>query len=281
MSTLYEKLVRIPHLNLTPYLPKVPLKEMLKDLSQFKDDDFFSYKTATKDKQFLEFLGKNWKGMCLIDSTEDGKQHTDIVTSKVNSHALDYQFKKNRENEIKPVFKPTNVGRLCPNMMRYCFEVANKPKRTRLSRLVANGNFHWHSHKVLAEADVADKRFTGKSGKYEKCLIIHIPLTTNEKCWMGVSDQHPMGGHPFKIYKQHYALGEVWILNGYYYHNVFNSGITTREHIMLYANVDDAKLEPILEKACEEYKGPLIEDEIISQRITGSFNLNHETGLPL
>ena len=84
MSTLYEKLVRIPHLNLTPYLPKVPLEEMLKDLSQFRDDDFFSYKTATKDKQFLEFLGKNWKGMCLIDSTEDGKQHTDIVTSKVN-----------------------------------------------------------------------------------------------------------------------------------------------------------------------------------------------------
>ena len=121
MSTLYEKLVRIPHLNLTPYLPKVPLEEMLKDLSQFKDDDFFSYKTATKDKQFLEFLGKNWKGMCLIDSTEDGKQHTDIVTSKVNSNALDYQFKKNREDEIKPVFKPTNVGRLCPNMMKYCF----------------------------------------------------------------------------------------------------------------------------------------------------------------
>ena len=53
MSTLYEKLVRIPHLNLTPYLPKAPLEEMLKDLSQFKDDDFFSYKTATKDKQFL------------------------------------------------------------------------------------------------------------------------------------------------------------------------------------------------------------------------------------
>ena len=98
---------------------------------------------------------------------------------------------------------------------------------------------------------------------------------------MGVSDQHPMGGHPFKIYKQHYALGEVWILNGYYYHNVFNSGTTTREHIMLYVNVDDAKLEPILEKACEEYKGPIIQDEIIPQRITGSFNLNHETGLPL
>jgi hypothetical protein len=50
---------------------------------------------------------------------------------------------------------------------------------------------------------------------------------------------------------------------------------------MLYANIDDAKLEPILEKAINEYKGPLIQDDIIPQRITGSFNLNHETGLPL
>jgi hypothetical protein len=40
-------------------------------------------------------------------------------------------------------------------------------------------------------------------------------------------------------------------------------------------------MEPILEKACSEYKGPLIQNEIIPQRITGSFNLNHETGLPL
>ena len=56
MNDLYSKIIQIPHLNLTPYLPKVPLEDMVKDLSQFKDDDFFSYKTATKDKQFLEFL---------------------------------------------------------------------------------------------------------------------------------------------------------------------------------------------------------------------------------
>jgi hypothetical protein len=218
--------------------------------------------------------------MCLIDTIEDGRQHTDIVTSKINSKSLQYEFAKSKENKIKPVFKPTNMGRLCPNMMKYCFQIAHKPERTRLSRLVANGNFHWHSHKVLAEADVADKRFTNKLGKYEKCLIIHIPLTTNDKCWMGVSNQHPMGGHPFKIYKQHYGLGEVWILNGHYYHNVFNSGNSTREHIMLYANINDAKLESVIEKAIDEYNGPLIEDEIIPQRITGSFILNHETGLP-
>jgi hypothetical protein len=50
---------------------------------------------------------------------------------------------------------------------------------------------------------------------------------------------------------------------------------------MLYANIDDEKLNPILEKAIDEYDGPIIADEIIPQRITGSFNLNHETGLPL
>ena len=276
MSTIYSKLIQIPHLNLTPYLPKVPLKDMLKDLNQFNDTDYFSYKTATKNKQFLEFLGKNWKGMCLIDSTEDGRQHNDYYTSKVNADILKHNFK-----DDKVIFQPTNVGKLCPHMTKYCYDVAKRPQRTRLSRLVVNGNFHWHSHKVLAEAATADKRFTNKTGKYEKTLIIHIVLKTNDKCWMGVSNQHPMGGHPFEIYKQHYGLGEVWILNGHYYHNVFNSGTTTREHIMLYANIDDEKLNPILEKAIDEYDGPIIADEIIPQRITGSFNLNHETGLPL
>jgi hypothetical protein len=56
MSSIYSKLIQIPHLNLTPYLPKVPLEDMLKDLNQFNDSDYFSYKTATKNKQFLGFL---------------------------------------------------------------------------------------------------------------------------------------------------------------------------------------------------------------------------------
>ena len=53
MNDLYSKIIQIPHLNLTPYLPKVPLEDMVKDLSQFKDDDFFSYKTIFISQQLV------------------------------------------------------------------------------------------------------------------------------------------------------------------------------------------------------------------------------------
>jgi hypothetical protein len=98
---------------------------------------------------------------------------------------------------------------------------------------------------------------------------------------MGVSTQHPSGKFTFKIYKQHYALGEVWILNGHYYHNVFNGGNTDRDHIYLHASMYDEKLKPIIEKALNNYSDVLIKEPIVPQRIVGSLNLNFETGLPV
>jgi len=275
MSTIYEKLITIPHLNLTPYLPKVPLNEILKDLNQFKNEDYLPYQTATKNKEFFNFLAKNWHGMCLIDSVKNGKQFMDYYTNVINDDKLEFNFNEKGQ----AVFKPTTVGELCPNILNYCYEIVEKPKRTRLSRLVAGGHFHWHSHKVLSESKQSNKKFTNKDGKYKNTVIMHIVLKTNEKCWMGVSNQHPFGGHSYKIHKQHYGLGEIWILNGDYYHNPFNGGEEDRDHIMLYADPLDKKLYPILENAINNYKGPVLNEKIIPQRIHGELKLNTETGL--
>jgi hypothetical protein len=54
-----KKLVQIPHLNLTQYIKKVKLNEMLSDLQQFKNTDYLPYQTATKNKEFFDFLAKN------------------------------------------------------------------------------------------------------------------------------------------------------------------------------------------------------------------------------
>ena len=270
-----KKLVQIPHLNLTQYIQKVKLNEMLSDLQQFKNTDYLPYQTATKNKEFFDFLAKNWQGMCLIDSVKNGKQFMDYTTNTLNDEKLEFNF-----NEYgRPIFLPTDVGKLCPNILEYCYNIVKSPKRTRLSRLVPQGHFHWHSHKVLSQAGVANTKFV--SGKYSNTIIMHIVLKTNSKCWMGVSNQHPFGGHPYEIYKQHYGLGEVWILNGDYYHNVFNGSDEERDHIMLYADPFDKNLYDVLEQCVEEYNGPLLTDDIIPQRIHGELKLNLETGLKL
>jgi len=50
---------------------------------------------------------------------------------------------------------------------------------------------------------------------------------------------------------------------------------------MLYANPLDETLFPAIKNAIDNYKGPVITDDIIPQRILGNLKLNTETGLSL
>ena len=102
MSTIYEKLITIPHLNLTPYLPKVPLDEIQKDLNQFKNEDNLPYQTATKNKEFFNFLAKNWHGMCLIDSVKNGKQFMDYYTNVINDDKLEFNYDEKGQAVLEP-----------------------------------------------------------------------------------------------------------------------------------------------------------------------------------
>jgi len=272
-DSYFDKLKSIPHLNLTPYLKKVDLESIINDINQFKENDFYPYDAADEDKNFKKFIAKNWNGCSLIDTVISGKQFADYFTSDL----YDKNLKFNLDNNGKPFFKPTDIGTKCPNILNYIYEILQSPQRTRLSRLPKKCHIHWHSHKIITEYGPTKKFSSGLNST----IVMHIVLKTNNKCWMGVSTQHPSGKFPFKIYKQHYSLGEIWILNGHYYHNVFNGGDTTREHIYIMASMYDEKLKPIIEKALDNYDGITIKDPIVPQRFVGSLNLNLETGLPI
>ena len=275
----FDKLKSIPHLNLTPYLKTIDLKNLITDLDQFKDDNFYPYDAADENKIFKKFIAKNWTGCSLIDTVKTGKQFADYFTSDLYDKNLEF----NLDNDGKPIFKPTDVGLKCPNILNCVYEIFKNPQRTRLSRLLKKSHIHWHSHKIITEYGPLKKFSKGLTSS----LVIHIVLKTNDKCWMGVSTQHPTGKlagkskFPFKMYKQHYAAGEIWILNGYYYHNVFNGGDTDRDHIYVMADMYDEKLKPIIEKALNNYNNDLIKEPIVPQRFVGSLNLNLETGLPI
>lgn len=252
VKSLNLKLNYIPHLNITKYLPEVPLRSLIKDLFIFDDSDFYPYITSLDNEKIAEHMANNWKGMCIIDSCKSGKHNIDYLCGDTNFEKLEFVF----DEEGNPLYQPTDVGQLVPNIIDYLYLIADAPGKTRISRMVPNGgNPTWHSHRLLANK--GDDKFTSKELlKY----VLHVPLISNYRSIMGVAPKMPVDNPNVRKYWQKYTPGEVWIFNSYWYHNAFNMGENHRDHVMVYVNVDDKKLMPVLEKAVSEYTGPLIEE---------------------
>ena len=169
----FDKLKSIPHLNLTPYLKTIDLKNLITDLDQFKDDDFYPYDAADKDENFKTFLSKNWTGCSLIDTVKTGKQFADYYSSDFFNKNLKF----NLDDNGKPIYKATDMGLKCSNILNYIYKIIQNPQRTRLSRLPKKSHIHWHSHKILSEYGPTKKFSSGLNSS----LVIHIVLKTNNR----------------------------------------------------------------------------------------------------
>lgn len=251
LKTVYDKLIRIPHLNLTDYIKPVPIKDILKEYFQFEDTDFYPYISGLADERIKEHMAKNWVGMCIIDACTDGRHNIDYLVTENNYDRLDFRF----DSEGNPVYGPTNVGELVPKTMEFLYDIVGNPKKTRISRMVANGgNTTWHSHRLLS--NTGDHRFA--AGPDFVTPVVHIPLITNNKSYAGVATELPKNNPSVKMHWERYHVGEVWVFNSYYYHQAVNMGRTNRDHIMMYVPLDDEKMFPIFERAAEEYRGNLL-----------------------
>lgn len=255
VKALQDKMNRIPHLNISKYLPQPPIREMIKELFQFDDSDFYPYITGFMNENAKKHMADNWKGMCIIDACKSGKHNIDYLCTENNFEQLEFRFDENGN----PVYAPTDVGLAVPNIVNFLYEIAERPGKTRISRMVANGgNPSWHSHRLLANG--GDEKFVSKELlKY----VLHIPLITNSKSIMGVTTKNPYEHPEVHRYWQKYNSGDIWIFNSYWYHNAVNQGEHHRDHIMMYVNVDDEKIVPVLEQAVREYQGPLIDETIL------------------
>lgn len=254
---LCHQLNQIPHLEITKYLPAVPLKPMLRELLQFNDEDFYPYITGNKDRNLAQHMAENWKGMCIIDSCEEGRHNIDYLTTTNNFDKLTFKF----DADGKPLYGPTDVGKLTPVMVDYLYSIIKHPQKTRISRIMPNGgNATWHSHYTLALG--GDKKFAMNDDERLRNKIVepvlHIPLITNKDVWFGILPKHPGVFPDQKPIWQHYAAGQVWIFNSFFYHNVYNKGSIPRDHIMMYVPFNDPFLMPILKQAVSEYTGTRI-----------------------
>lgn len=260
---LCHKLNEIPHLNLTRYLPRVPIEDMLDELSQFTDADFYPYITGNPNKELAEHMAKNWHGFCIIDSSKEGRHNVDYLTTENNFNKLTF----NMDKDGKPVYGPTDVGQLMPKTISYISSIVDYPQKTRISRIMPyGGNASWHSHYKLALS--GDKKFamnddTRLANKIVE-PVLHIPLVTNPDVWFGISASNPNYDRNFKAHWKHYNVGEVWLFNSFFHHNVYNKGTVPRDHVMMYVPFDDKKLMPVIEQAINEYTGIRIPMESFS-----------------
>lgn len=251
---LCHRMNEIPHLNITPYLPKVPIEEMLEELNQFTDEDFYPYITGNTNKELAAHMAANWHGFCIIDSCKEGRHNVDYLTTENNFNKLTFNIDENGQ----PVYRATDVGELMPATVSYLNSIVGYPQKTRISRIMPNGgNASWHSHYKLALT--GDKKFAmNDNARLENKIVepvLHIPLRTNPDVWFGISASNPNYDKNFKAHWKRYNVGEVWIFNSFFHHNVFNKGTQPRDHIMMYIPFNDPILMPILEKAINDYTG--------------------------
>ncbi len=255
-QALIEKLEHIPHLNITEFVPPVPVNELLAELSKFNNKDFYPYISGNPSKELAAYMAKNWHGFCIIDACEEGRHNIDYMTTENNFDRLTFRF----DDAGNKLFAPTDVGQMMPATINYLNSITTTPGKTRISRIKANGgNATWHSHRRLA--DSGDKRFTSKKDYITP--VLHIPLVTNDKVHFGVSASNPAKTKDAKVQWQQYKVGEVWLFNSYYYHNVYNMGNTDRDHIMMYTPLENDHYLNILKNATDHYTGTVITDELV------------------
>jgi len=251
----------IPHLNLTSYLPIVPLEEMIKELwNNIENIRPFEY---SRDVSFngRKYLEDHWQGFSLIDITQRGDHMLDYYTSNI-THQRAKELGVELGEDGYAIFKITDIGRRTPISTTYCRDLFNKLWRCRISRIRPGGIIQYHCHELKRHRNpnklIPDSAWSG---------IFHIPLITNEKCRFWVTENKNVSkahADDFGVitdqieYGQNYNPGEIWLFNNFHYHKAENQGITDRYHILIYFDYMDKKIRPIIEKAILDYRGPFI-----------------------
>ena len=256
-----EAINHIPHLNLTPYLPVVPLEEMIKELwENVNNIRPFEY---SRDVSFngRKYLEDHWQGFSLIDITSRGDHMLDYYTSNI-THQRANELGVALGEDGFAVFKITDIGQRTPISTAYCKDLFDQLWRCRISRVRPGGIIQYHCHELKRHRNpdklIPDTAWTG---------IFHIPLITNKFCKFWITEnknqsrEHAddFGVHTNQTeYPQFYAPGDVWMFNNFHYHKAENLGSSDRYHMLIYFDYMDIKIRPIIEKAIENYQGPTI-----------------------
>jgi hypothetical protein len=233
---IVDKLKNIPHLKIASNLDVenvIPEIDLAVRWDPFKLRKF--YKAHFVEEVFTKLPLYVAEG--LIDVKDDGTESNFNISLE--------QTRKDFNELID--YKITDLGRKCPNSIKLIKDHVDYTTKCKFSKLNAKEPVKdWHDHKYV----------NGNARNFS----LHWALKTNEKAFMGVRRNGK------EIY-QHYAKGELWLLNTWEEHTVINDGDVDRIHLWGAANLyatsptvhsHNHKLLYYIEKALETYDGPYL-----------------------
>jgi hypothetical protein len=223
-NIMLDLLQKIPHLDLgLTYNPITMLEEV-------KNFNYANYQTSYATAK--ELYEKNWSGASLISI--DGSVFGDMSELKIYP-------------KISP--KETALASQCPYLMSILHDIGSSKERSRIMRIAPKGTLDWHSHVLHHKQD-------------PKRLVVQIPIIVPKGFTYSVMHAKDLSslkkGKPVKTYDKEYKEGKTYVFNSFHPHNVFNPSNEYRITLMTYMNIDNPKSKKILEKAVENYDGPLL-----------------------
>ena len=220
---MFDKLLRIPHLDLGLEFDAVRMAEEIKII-----DNFAPYKS--KDPISADLYEKNWSGASLVSI--DGSVFGDMEELKTYP-------------TIEP--KKTPLADRCPYLMQILDRLKATSERTRIMRIAPKGQLDWHSHVLHHKQNV-------------KRLVVQVPIFLPKEFRYSVINAKDFNklkrGESVKTYDMQYQPGKAYIFNSYHPHNVFNPSEEYRITLMTYMSYD--KNKDLIDKAIENYDGPLL-----------------------
>jgi len=223
-NIMLDILQKIPHLDLGfKYNPK----QMLDEIKHF---DYANYQTSYANTK--ELYEKNWSGASLVSI--DGSIFGDMSELKVYP-------------EVNP--KETELAKKCPYLMQILHDIGSNNERSRIMRIAPKGSLDWHSHVLHHKQN-------------PKRLVVQIPIVVPKGFTYSVMHAKDLSafkkGQSIHTYDKEYEEGKVYVFNSFHPHNVFNPSDDYRITLMTYMNIDNLKSKQIVEKAVNNYVGPLL-----------------------
>jgi hypothetical protein len=254
-----RNICEVPHLDLTRYLPPVPVQTIIHELQQnMQCISMFEY-SRSASKAVIDHLRETWQGFSLVDVTALGSHMIDYYTTNLTHERVRDLGVKMKEDGYAE-FQVTDIGQRMPVTTAYTTSLFKDLCRIRVSKVKAGREIYYHCHLQKAKRN-PDKIVPDNSYR----STMHIPLISNDKCSFSVTKDTGFAGHPDDFEKhhgeefwQHYAPGEVWMFNSVHYHKAVNHGAADRFHLLIYFDFMDEKIRPVIEKALSEYTGPRI-----------------------
>lgn len=223
---MLTKLDRIAHLPLGIEFDSEKILQELKQLPW----NAVSYRSALSNDKVMDIHKTNlWDSIAL--------------------YSIDGKVESNPAEPWEGDFKPTEAIELCPYLKSVLTSVNGGKLLARVETFWKEGSAGWHSHMLEARQP-------------DWISIWQLPLSMPKESKYSVISFMDYRGSDFKkpipVYEEWYEPGKIYCLNGYHYHNAFNYSDEPMIMVRFYVDKRDLKVQKILEKAVENYKGKII-----------------------